>query len=151
MEITVRPAQLNDAKRIWEIRNEPQARSVAANPEIIPLSQHVDWFKNKYFENKGNYCFVAEADHNVIGYCRFDLDDDQYINSIAVDSSMHGKGVGTLLLHQSIEQLQASPVLTGRTIHAEIRKHNIASIKMFERVGFKKISEDDKNVYYQLN
>ncbi len=145
MVIKVRPAQLNDAQRIWEIRNEPQARSVAASPEIIPLSQHINWFNNKYFNQSNNFCFVGELDENIIGYCRFDLDKDQYIISIAVASSIHGKGVGTLLLRQSIEQLQSS-----KPLYAEVRKHNIASIKMFERSGFKKISEDNQNLYFQL-
>ncbi len=143
--IKVRPAQLNDAQRIWEIRNEPESRAVAASQEIIPLSQHVAWFNSKYFANKGSVCFVAEVDQNIVGYSRFDLDENRYINSIAIASSMHGKGIGTLLLRQSIEQLQ-----TPKPIHAKVRKHNIASIKMFERSGFKKISEDGQNLYYQL-
>lgn len=145
MKINVRPAQAGDAQRIWEIRNEPAALAVTANQDIIPLLQHVAWFNHKYFTDKDNLCFVAEADQGVVGYSRFDLDKNQYINSIAIASSMHGKGIGTLLLKQSIEQLKPSI-----PIHAEIRKFNIASIKMFERVGFKKISEDDKNIYYRL-
>lgn len=144
MKIKVRPANLNDAQRIWEIRNEPAALAVAASQDIIPLAQHVAWFNNKYLAGKGSICFVAEVDQNVVGYSRFDLHKDHYVNSIAIASSMHGKGIGTLLLKQSIEQLK-SPI----PIHAEVRKFNIASIKMFERVGFKKISEDEQNIYYQ--
>lgn len=145
MEISVRPAQLNDAQRIWEIRNEPAALAVAASPEIIPLSQHIDWLQNKYLKQGDSFCFVGEIDGNVVGYCRFDLDGDHYLNSIAVASSMHGKGIGTILLQQSINQLK-SPL----PIHAEVRKFNTASIKMFERVGFKKISEDAQNLYFQF-
>lgn len=145
MEIDIRLAQPDDAQKIWEIRNEPASLAVAANPEAIPLAQHIAWFNDKYFTNKVHVCFIAEADQNVVGYSRFDLNNNHYVNSVAVASSMHGKGIGTLLLRQSIEQLR--PLIP---IHAEIRKFNIASIKMFERVGFKKISEDDKNIYYQL-
>lgn len=146
MEINIRLAQPGDAQKIWEIRNEPASLAVAANPETIPLAQHIAWFNGKYFAGESSVCFVAEVDQNVIGYCRFDSNPDknQYLNSIAIASAMHGKGIGTLLLQQSIEQLKSSV-----PIHAEVRKFNIASIKMFERVGFKKISEDDKNIYYQ--
>ncbi len=146
MELTVRPAQFGDAQRIWEIRNEPASLAVAANPEIIPLTKHVAWFNDKYSTNKGNVCFVAEADQNVIGYCRFDLNPDrnQYLNSIAIASAMHGKGIGTFLLQESIKQLKSNiPIL------AEVRKFNIASKKIFEKVGFKKVSENDQNIYYQ--
>lgn len=145
MKLIVRPAQFSDAQRIWEIRNEPAALAVAANPKIIPITQHIAWFNNKYFTNKGSNCFVAEVEQKVVGYSRFDLNNGHYVNSIAVASSIHGKGIGATLLKQSIEQLN-SPI----PIHAEVRKFNTASIKMFERVGFKKISEDDQNIYYQL-
>ena len=145
MKIKIRPAQLNDAQRIWEIRNEPTSLAVAASHEVISLFQHITWFENKYFKQEDNFCFVGEVDGNVAGYCRFDLDGNHYLNSIAIASSMHGKGIGTFLLGQSIEQLK-----TDKPIHAEIRKHNIASIKIFERNGFKKVSEDKKNIYYQL-
>lgn len=145
MDIKIRLANSDDVQKIWEIRNEPAALAVAANKEIVPLAQHIAWFNGKYFSNSGSVCFVAVADQKVVGYSRFDLNKDYYVNSIAVASSMHGKGVGTLLLKQSIEQLK-SPI----PIHAEIRKFNAASIKMFERAGFKKISEDEQNIYYQL-
>jgi UDP-2,4-diacetamido-2,4,6-trideoxy-beta-L-altropyranose hydrolase len=146
MEIKVRPAQLSDTQRIWEIRNEPASLAVAADPEGIPLLQHVAWFENKYFKRGDNFCFVGEVDGNVVGYCRFDLNGSHYLNSIAVSSSMHGKGIGTLLLGQSIEQLR-----TDEPIHAEVRKYNLASVKIFERNGFKKVSENEENFYYQLN
>lgn len=143
--IKIRSAQADDARRIWEIRNSPEALAVAASQEVVPLAQHIDWFNNKYFQGNGNSCFVSESDNRVIGYCRFDLNTDKYTVSIAVDPSMHGKGLGTILLSQSIEQLRSSKIL-----HAEVRKFNIASIKMFERTGFKKISEDDRNIYFEL-
>lgn len=144
MDIVVRPANPDDAQKIWEIRNEPASLAVAASQEVVPLAQHVAWFNNKYFTGKGGICFVVEIDQNVVGYCRFDLEGDHYLNSIAVSSAMHGKGIGTLLLDQSVKQLRPpKPIL------AEVRKHNTVSIKMFERCGFKKASEDDKNIYYQ--
>lgn len=145
MDIKIRPTNSDDVQKIWEIRNEPAALAVAASKEVIPLAQHITWFNGKYFSDSGSVCFVAETDQKVVGYSRFDLNKDHYVNSIAVASSMHGKGVGTLLLIESIKQLK-SPI----PIHAEIRKFNTASIKMFERAGFKKISEDEQNIYYQL-
>lgn len=144
MNIEVRPARSSDVQKIWEIRNEPAALAVAANSKAIPLAQHIVWFNNKYFAEKSSICFVAEVDQNVVGYCRFDLNGGHYVSSIAIASSMHSKGIGTLLLKQSIEQLKSLI-----PIHAEVRKFNVVSIKMFEKVGFKKKSEDDQNIYYQ--
>ena len=143
--ITIRPAKLGDAQRIWEIRNEPASLAVAASQQAIPLARHIAWFETKYFNQAGNLCFVAELDGQVVGYSRFDLNEDHYLNSVAVSSSMHGKGIGTLLLKQSVEQLKSS-----LPIHAEVRKFNLASVKIFERNGFKKISENKENFYYRF-
>jgi ribosomal protein S18 acetylase RimI-like enzyme len=146
MDIIVRPANSNDAQRIWEIRNTPEARSVAASPDIVPLEQHIDWFNKKYFSNTANHCFVAEDNGNTVGYCRFDIDPKsiQFIISIATDPSTHGKGIGTHLLAESVRLLRSTIPL-----HAEVRKFNTVSLKMFERCGFKKKSEDETNVYYE--
>jgi ribosomal protein S18 acetylase RimI-like enzyme len=145
MKLKVRSAHLRDAQRICEIRNEPQALAVAANQGTIPLTQHIGWFKKKYFSQDNNHCYVVELDDNVVGYCRFDHEDKHYLISIAIDSSTHGKGVGTFLLKHSIEQLKST-----RPIHAEVRKNNSTSIRLFQRAGFRKISEDDKNIYFQI-
>lgn len=145
MKVEVRQAQPGDARGIWEIRNEPASLAVAANPETIPLLQHITWFDSKYFSAKGNVCFIAELEGKIVGYSRFDLNGNHYLNSIALASAIHGRGIGTLLLRESVKQLN-SPI----PIRAEIRKHNTISIKMFERVSFKKISEDQENFQYQL-
>src|SRR5262245_37174505 len=146
MDLIIRPSKLNDAERIWEIRNTPESRRVAASAEVVPLEQHIAWFNNKYFTNTANHCFVAEQDNITIGYCRFDLgpNADQFIISIATDPATHGKGVGTRLLSESVKQFRSVIPL-----HAEVRKFNTASIKMFERCGFRKKSEDEKNIYYE--
>lgn len=144
MEVVIRTAKPSDAQRIWEIRNTPEARAVATTPEVVPLDKHINWFNSKYFSTEGNACFVAEIGNKVVGYSRFDLSDDKYTNSIAIDPLMHGKGVATLLLSQSIQKLNSA-----KPIHAEVRKFNTVSQKLFERCGFKKSSEDSKNLYYR--
>lgn len=139
----IRPAQSSDAEAILIIRNEPASLAISADPEPIPLAQHIAWFENKYFKQSGSLCFVAELDGVVVGYCRFDLDGDHYLISAAVPSSMHGRGIGTILYKQSLELLNPQIPVLG-----EPRKFNIISIKILERCGFKKISEDEKNFYY---
>ena len=43
--LTLRPATLDDARFIWECRNDPDARRESLHPELIPFAIHADWFR----------------------------------------------------------------------------------------------------------
>jgi len=88
---------------------------------------------------------VVELDGVVVGYSRFDLDEDQYLISAAITTSMHGKGIGNILFKESIEQLNPQIPIWGEPL-----KSNHVSIKILERCGFKRISESDKFFLYKL-
>jgi len=145
MKPIIRPARLSDARAILKIRNEPASLAVSAGSEPIPLAQHLAWFENKYFKQSGSLCFVVELDGVVVGYSRFDLDEDQYLISAAITTSMHGKGIGNILFKESIEQLNPQIPIWGEPL-----KSNHVSIKILERCGFKRISESDKFFLYKL-
>lgn len=143
----VRKAQAEDSKRIWKIRNHPVCRKFSGNSEIIPLANHISWFKKKYFSGQNNYCFVLvnEADQ-VAGYCRLDFDDenDNYIISIAIDPNYHAQGQGYELLSKTLIKFKRP-----KKILAEIKKENIASIKLFQKNNFKVIREDKNNFHLE--
>ncbi|PIR56349.1 MAG: hypothetical protein COU73_01395 [Parcubacteria group bacterium CG10_big_fil_rev_8_21_14_0_10_46_32] len=145
---TIRPIMPEDAKRVWEIRNHPSARSHSGNPEAISYQQHASWFANKYFSGLDNTAFVLVVDAGqVVGYCRFDCNKEQggYIVSIAIDSDFQGKGFGHALLRGALDQYAQ-----GKVIFAEIQKDNIASVHLFKKNGFSIESEDEKKYYLLL-
>lgn len=148
-KIIIRRGEINDSKRIWEIRNHPAIRRLSNSAGNILFKEHNAWFKNKYFGDGNNYLFVLEKDsERVIGYCRYDLREaeENYTISIAIDCDYHGKGLGYLLLKNSLRELPVK----NTPITAEIKKNNIASVKIFEKCGFEKIKEDENNFYYKL-
>ena len=67
----------------------------------------------------------------VIGYLRFDLQDDKLEISIALDVNNKSKGLGSYLLSQSLKQHE--PTLRKHKIIAEVKQDNIASNKFFEK------------------
>ena len=131
----IRHVIIEDSKRIWEIRNHPAVRAVSGSPEMIDFQDHLPWFENKYFNTGENLCFVLETQHGVVGYCRFDnnQDKDIYIISIALDPDYHGKGLGIYLLNESLKRCDKN-----KKILAEIKKDNIRSLKLFENQGFRR-------------
>ncbi len=141
-ELIVRLASNEDAKRIWEIRNHPASRQESLNQNEIPLNDHLSWFKNKYFENQNNACFILGHREMIVGYCRLDSENNSYAVSIAIDPDYHGKGLGTILLSESLRQLD-----TNKVVLATVRKDNPASLRIFEKNGFIPITDDAISIY----
>jgi len=146
-EYKIIKAEKKDIERIWEIRNYSSVRGKSGNSKIIGLKDHRKWFYGKYSENKNNFCFVLVERNKVIGYCRFDYDEEDsgYVLSIAIDPENQSRGLGSRLLEKSLGALQK---IKRGSVLAEVKKDNDASNKLFERNGFKKRKEDENNYYY---
>lgn len=148
----VKKAEKKDCKIIWKIRNHPSVRQNSSNLKAFSFDEHKNWFSNKYFKNKNNFCYVLKNVNYTIGYCRFDYDNKQktYVISIAINPKNHGKGLGNYLLSQSVDKLKAKlKKKADIRLMAEVKKNNISSIKLFERNGFEKNREDKNNYYFQ--
>lgn len=145
----IRQAKREDSKKIWQIRNHPLNRKGFRNQEEIDFDNHNKWFTDKYFKNKDNYCFVLEGENGeVAGYCRFDLDNNNYIISIAINPDYHGEGLGSKLLKESLEEIK-KVIKKDMAILAEVKKENIPSIKLFEKYNFYLHKKDRKNLFYK--
>lgn len=147
--IKVRKIKREDSKRIWEIRNHPLMRQNSNNQEETPFEKHDQWFENKYFKTNRNHCFVLEneGEKKVVGYCRFDFDDEEggYVVSIAVDAGEQGRGFGSFFLGQALAMMAA-----GSEFIAQTFKNNIPSRRIFEKNDFKLSGEDDDSYYFKL-
>ena len=143
-DMIVRLATKEDARPVLDIRNDPMTRVQSVqNQELISLSEHLLWFEQQYFGDAKSRCFVLDDNGKVIGYCRYDLGaNDEYTVSIAISPEYHGRGLGHLLLSQSIIQFPA-----GKSIIAEVKKGNMPSIRLFQKNKFQTYREDRNNYY----
>jgi ribosomal protein S18 acetylase RimI-like enzyme len=141
-------AEEKDIETIWAIRNHPLVRKNSGSSSFITLQNHKKWFRDKYFENKNNFCYVLCDGSRPVGYCRFDYNEKErvYIISIARDPENKNRGLGTILLSKSMEKIRYKK---NDLVLAEIRKDNIASIKLFEKNGFKKYGESEEVYKYK--
>jgi ribosomal protein S18 acetylase RimI-like enzyme len=111
--------------------------------------------KYDYAENIGTSCLnlVAEDLHGVVGFTsvllrRWDARGNclwerlaPYIGVIVVRSDCRGHGIGSDLLKTVIERVHA--LLPGETaLYLECKKDN-RSIRLYERTGFKRMSDDE--------
>lgn len=141
-KVTIRRADRDNAKRVWEIRNHPEVRKWSMSPQDISLEDHMKWFEAQYCAEGENRCYVILDDAGLaIGYCRYDFQEasKSYRVSIAIDPGHHQHGQGTLLLQQTLNLFSS-----GTKFHAEIEVGNDPSLKLFTKCGFVIQSTDDK-------
>lgn len=146
MKSNIRLATNDDITRIWEIRNNPLIRNQSIDKREIDLESHKLWFEETYINNEKNKCFVAEIEKDIVGYCRFDDNEDHIRVSIAIHPDHQGKGLGNELLNTSLKFLH-----TPKKIKAEVKIDNIPSLKLFEKNNFFIKNQDRENFYLENN
>ena len=82
---------------------------------------------------------ACDARRNVAGFAMLRiLGDDVELMTIAVDRKFQGKGIGEALLRATFEDLMMSP---ARRMILEVAADNPAAIRLYDKLGFKKLSE----------
>lgn len=119
---------------------EPPERDIVEKPE---LRVYTDDFGTR----KGDNCLVADLDGKVIGavWTRImndygHLDDETPSFAISLYKEYRGQGIGTQMMVKMLELLKQQGY--ERTSLA-VQKANYA-VKMYEKVGFKIIDENDE-------
>lgn len=137
----IRKLKLKDCKPIWLIRNHPKARKNSLNKKRISYQEHQKWFET-YLKNKDNVCYVLEENEKVLGYCRFDLADQERVVSIAIDSKLQGGGLGSYLLLHGLKRLADK-----KNITAKVNLNNKISLSLFQKNNFKVVKKDKNNYH----
>ncbi len=119
---------------------EPPNKDIVEKPE---LRVYIDGFGS----NKGDYCLVAESDDKVVGavWTRImndygHVDDDTPSFAISLYKEYRGQGIGTQLMVKMLELLKRNGY---KRASLAVQKANYA-VKMYEKVGFRTIDENDE-------
>src|SRR5690606_29582914 len=92
--------------------------------------------------------FIAEIGNDPIGSVRFDIYNKEALISYLVDRNQHGRGLGRIILAEGIKKL-LSQGKDLKAISGFVMMENVASIKVFERMGFERSAEEGKIKYYK--
>lgn len=133
--LRLRPANVDDAKLLWEWANDPVVRASAFSTDPIPWEKHVAWFAQKIRDPRC-FIFVAiDADENLIGQVRFDITGDEDAEcDVHIARESRGKKYAAPLIDAGVRKLFASTDV--RSVSAYIREENEASIRSFKKAGF---------------
>jgi RimJ/RimL family protein N-acetyltransferase len=118
MKIDLRKATKQDARFIFNVRNQYSVRKQSWNTITLVWEKHKKWFN----ENFTNYWIIGKN----LGFIRLN---NGHI-SIALLDKHQGKGIGTKVLKKKIFE---------KSITAEIKLDNLQSLFCFLKAGYKPI------------
>jgi L-amino acid N-acyltransferase YncA len=138
-EVSLRRATPDDARRIWEWRNEPTARQASRQPEAISWEDHAAWFVSAL---AARIMLIGEHEGRAIGMVRLDPFDGGWRTSINLAPEARGQGLGRPLLAAALTHAPGPFV-------AEIRHGNAASERIFQDCGFAKTGDEGEFGQYR--
>lgn len=91
-----RPATMDDARCLWEWRNDPLTRAMSVNTEPVAWEDHLAWLRDS-IADPNRQLSVYELDGVPIGTTRLDHEGDAARYSIAVAPEHRGRAVARRL------------------------------------------------------
>ena len=138
--LALRPATMDDADLLLGWANEPATRAASLTSRPIERPEHLAWLAVRLADPASKIWIGLEPSTRApLGVIRFEQDDaGAAVVSISVAAEARGHGVATLLLELGLAA--ASTALRPSRIVAFVLPDNEASIRLFERAGFRRRS-----------
>jgi len=133
--INLTNAGTTDINDIFEWRNHPDIRKNFFNQELLSWEEHEKWFMAK-LKDPDTTIYMAHYRNEKVGAIRFEANDSVIKTSLMLNPDFLGKGFGSKVIKIGVEEFikDKNP---KESLIAEIKKDNLASIKAFEKAGFK--------------
>ena len=137
--LTLRRAQQEDCRLLWEWANDPTVRESAFSSEPIAWEMHKQWFKERLKDPNCHLFIALERTDTPVAQVRFDTAGQEATVDISVSLKHRGQGYGTEILKLASRELfRLSKV---KRISAYIKPSNEASMRAFSKAGFILLSE----------
>ena len=123
----LRKASISDMSFFYELKNDSTALQFSVTGKKVSKLEHEAWFINQ-IDNQDRVLIVGkDSSNNLIGYARYDREDNYFISSINIKRDFRSQGYGKELLLRSEGFLPKE-----FSLMAIISKKNDRSIKLFE-------------------
>lgn len=127
----LRPATTDDARRLFDWRNDPLTRAMSNNTDPVAWDRHVEWLSKRLArdhphrgsQRENPHLYIFELDGEPVGTVRLDGDEISY----TVAPEHRQKGVAKTMLTEAFRQFGPK--------RAEIKPENVASIKAARAAG----------------
>ena len=144
----LRNASLEDLEITYAWANHPHTRQYAFNQRFISPEEHSNWFTGKIADHNCIYKLLVSGNEPV-GSIRFDLKGDEGLISYLIGPGHIGKGFGKKMLGLAILRMEKERTEI-KSIKGLVKKENIASVKVFEKLGFDKTELDEDVLEFRI-
>jgi RimJ/RimL family protein N-acetyltransferase len=139
-DVTLRAAREDDVSLIRTWRNDPDAIRFSVSGRPVSDAEHARWFAAT-LDDPYRRLWVAEEKDVAVGQVRIDLEGDGGIFSIAVAPTARGRGIAQEMLRLALAEIAQQRL--AKMLTAVTHPDNLASIRAFERVGFRRRHRSD--------
>ena len=143
----LRKVNENDINDIFQLSNEDYVRKFSINSNRINWDEHVIWFKNIMQSSNNIFYVVTDSSNKFLGQLRYKIDNRSAIVSISLCRQIMGKGLSSKFLKQSMKLISEEKKEIENII-AFVSDKNIVSKKLFEKVGFVFIENNNGLIKY---
>lgn len=140
--LRLRPAGHEDARLLWEWRNDPELRAAAFNSDPIPWQSHLAWFDRRLKDPDCRIFIVLDEPGRAVGQVRFERDGEAAEIHLSVAPELRGRGWGSRLIRRATEEFSRSE--GASRVRAFVKTDNVASLRAFEAAGYE--SQGDERV-----
>jgi UDP-2,4-diacetamido-2,4,6-trideoxy-beta-L-altropyranose hydrolase len=141
--LELRAATRADASLVFDWRNDPLARAMSLSSEPISWASHLQWFEQR-LADRDTKLYIAEVCGLPIGQVRFAFGVGEATLSYALDGVVRGRGWSEWMIR---EALVRTPRARAAGVRALVKAGNVASRKIFSRLGWPHGSEGEALVF----
>jgi UDP-2,4-diacetamido-2,4,6-trideoxy-beta-L-altropyranose hydrolase len=134
--VALREATPDDSRRLWEWANDPDARASSFKGDPIGWDSHQVWFAERLVSPTTAIFIGVTSEGEPFGQIRYDWDQrgDAEID-VFVARPARGGGLGAALIRAGAARMMSVPDVL--VMHAYVKKDNLASLRTFEKAGFR--------------
>lgn len=145
--LRLRRALDSDLEKTFQWARDPIVRKYSFNQNEISETEHRNWFRNKIRNENSVFLILEDSLQNELGSIRIDLaENGEGIISYLIDPYYHSRGYGKQIL-RLLENYILENELSVQRLTGFVIPENIASIKIFENLGYHKIQSADNLKY----
>lgn len=134
-DLEVRRAAAHNAVTYFAWANDPTVRATAVQPIAIDWITHAAWFERR-LADPDSYLYLFEWAGCLVGQVRIQFTGTVGTISYSLDAAWRGKKLGFKMLRRAMAELRRERQ-GAWTLAGVIRTDNLASVRIFERLGFR--------------
>jgi RimJ/RimL family protein N-acetyltransferase len=132
--LTLRPANSDDSRLLFEWANDPDVRARAFSRDPVPWETHTAWFADRLADGDSRIWVASDPEGELVGQVRFETRGGTTEVGVSVALAARGKGWGAALIDAGTRRLFAE---TGiEWVLARVKPDNQASRRAFESAEF---------------